>query len=109
MTGFIGVATLPVVFLLSLKSPLPIPLFLPTMSYEKYNFLHRWAGRVLFLCITVHGGMWCNQFISTGQWDQMTAEKTKRGLISYGLLGGVVITSLKPIRRMCYQLFWAAQ
>ncbi|ORX36798.1 hypothetical protein BD324DRAFT_627198 [Kockovaella imperatae] len=106
--GFIGVATLPVIFLLSLKSPLPLPVFLPSLSYENYNFLHRWAGRVLFLCISVHGGLWCNQFISTGQWDQMTATKTVRGLLSYGLLGGIVITSLKPVRRMCYQLFWIA-
>ena len=106
--GFIGVATLPVIFLLALKSPLPLPVFLPTLSYEHYNFLHRWAGRVLFLAITVHGGLWCNQFMSTGQWDQMTAEKTKRGLLSYGLLGGIVVTSLKPVRRMSYQVFWIA-
>jgi hypothetical protein len=30
-------------------------------------------------------------------------------MIAYGLMGGIVITSLKPVRRICYQLFWIAQ
>lgn len=108
-TGFLALAQLPVIILLSLKSPLPLPVFLPSLSYEHYNFLHRWTGRVLFLSVTVHGGMWLNQFITTDQYDQVWAEKTKRGMIAYGLMGGIVITSLKPVRRICYQLFWIAQ
>ncbi|KAK1924119.1 putative ferric reductase transmembrane component [Papiliotrema laurentii] len=106
--GFIAVAQLPLIVLLSLKSPLPLPIFLPTLSYEHYNFLHRWAGRTLFLLVTVHGAMWLHQFISTDQWDQVWADKTKRGMIAYGLMCGIVLTSLKPVRRVCYQLFWAA-
>ncbi|ORY32518.1 putative ferric reductase transmembrane component [Naematelia encephala] len=106
--GFIALAQLPLVILLSLKSPLPLPIFLPRLSYEHYNFLHRWVGRTLFITATVHGGMWLNQFIKTDQWDQVWAEKSKRGMLAYGLMGGVVITSLKPIRRLCYQLFWIA-
>jgi ferric-chelate reductase len=107
--GFLALAQLPVIILLSLKTPLPLPVFLPSLSYEHYNFLHRWAGRVLFLSVTVHGGMWLNQFITTDQYDQVWAEKTKRGMIAYGLMGGIVITSLKPVRQICYQLFWIAQ
>jgi ferric-chelate reductase len=107
--GFIALAQLPLIILLSLKSPLPIPIYLPTLSYTSYNFLHRWTGRTLFLTVTVHGGMWLNQFITTNQMDQVWAEKTKRGMIAYGLMGGVVLTSLKPVRRYCYQVFWVAQ
>ena len=84
-------------------------MFLPTLSYEHYNFLHRWAGRVLFMAVSIHGGMWINQFIKTDQYDQLTAAKSKRGILAYGLLGGIVITSLKPVRRLFYQLFWVAQ
>ncbi|KAK4686131.1 hypothetical protein P7C73_g4004, partial [Tremellales sp. Uapishka_1] len=103
--GFIALAQLPLIILLSLKSPLPIPVFLPTLSYTHYNFLHRWAGRTMFVCATVHGGMWLNQFRAAGEYDQVWATKSVRGMVAYGLLCMVVLTSLKPIRRMFYQVF----
>jgi len=106
--GFIAVAQLPVIVLLSLKSPLPIPVFLPSLSYEHYNFLHRWAGRTTWLAATVHGSMWINQYITTGQMDQVFSDKSKRGMITYAMMCMVVLTSLKPIRRKFYQIFWAA-
>ncbi|WWC61748.1 uncharacterized protein I303_104333 [Kwoniella dejecticola CBS 10117] len=106
--GFIALAQLPVIILLSLKSPLPLPIFLPSLSYEHYNFLHRWTGRTLFVTATVHGGMWINQFIRNNEMDQINASKSRRGILAYALMGMVVITSLKPVRRKCYQLFWIA-
>ncbi|OWZ60209.1 ferric-chelate reductase [Cryptococcus neoformans c45] len=106
--GFLALAQLPLIVLLSLKSPLPLPIFVPSLSYEHYNFLHRWTGRTLFLSATVHGAMWIHQFLVTDQHDQITAAKSKRGILAYALMGMVVITSLRPIRRKCYQLFWMA-
>lgn len=107
--GFLALSQLPLIVLLSLKSPLPLPIFVPSLSYEHYNFLHRWTGRTLFLSATVHGAMWIHQFLVTDQHDQITAAKSKRGILAYALMGMVVITSLRPIRRKCYQLFWMAQ
>ncbi|WVO16320.1 hypothetical protein L204_103995 [Cryptococcus depauperatus] len=106
--GFLALAQLPLIILLSLKSPLPLPIFVPSLSYEHYNFLHRWTGRTLFLSVTVHGAMWIHQFIADNDYDQLTAEKSKRGMTAYAMMGMVVITSLKPVRRRCYQLFWTA-
>ncbi|KAK8864285.1 hypothetical protein IAR55_001531 [Kwoniella newhampshirensis] len=106
--GFIALSQLPVIILLSLKSPLPLPIFLPSLSYEHYNFLHRWTGRTLFLTVTVHGGMWINQFIKTNQYDQLNAAKSRRGILAYAFMCMVVITSLKPVRRKFYQVFWIA-
>ncbi|OWZ67919.1 hypothetical protein AYX15_01108 [Cryptococcus neoformans] len=106
--GFLALSQLPLIVLLSLKSPLPLPIFVPSLSYEHYNFLHRWTGRTLFLSATVHGAMWIHQFLVTDQHDQITAAKSKRGILAYALMGMVVITSLRPIRRKCYQLFWMA-
>ncbi|EAL23548.1 hypothetical protein CNBA1950 [Cryptococcus deneoformans B-3501A] len=106
--GFLALSQLPLIVLLSLKSPLPLPIFVPSLSYEHYNFLHRWTGRTLFLSATVHGAMWIHQFVVTDQYDQIAAAKSKRGILAYALMGMVVITSLKPIRRKCYQLFWMA-
>lgn len=103
--GFLAVAQLPVVFLFSMKSPLPLPVFLPSLSYEHYNFIHRWAGRTTWLAATVHGALWLNQFIEVDS-PELHKAKVKRGLISYGFLCMVVITSLKPVRRKFYQLFW---
>ena len=107
--GFIALSQLPVIMLLSIKSPLPLPLFLPTLSYEHYNFLHRWAGRTLFILVTVHGTMWLNQYIKAGAWDQVWSDMSKTGMWAFAMMCGIVITSLKPVRRKCYQLFWAAQ
>ncbi|KIR77298.1 ferric-chelate reductase [Cryptococcus gattii E566] len=106
--GFLALSQLPLIVLLSLKSPLPLPIFVPSLSYEHYNFLHRWTGRTLFLSATVHGAMWIHQFLVTDQHDQISASKSRRGILAYALMGMVVITSLKPIRRKCYQLFWIA-
>lgn len=106
--GFLALAQLPLVLVLSIKSPLPLPVFLPSLSYEHYNFLHRWVGRILFLCATIHGGIWVQQFRQYEEWDQLSSTKAVRGLLSYGLLIGIVVTSLKPVRRMWYQLFWTA-
>ncbi|WVQ82201.1 hypothetical protein IAT38_004329 [Cryptococcus sp. DSM 104549] len=106
--GFLALAQLPLIILLTMKSPLPLPIFLPSLSYEHYNFLHRWTGRTMFVSATVHGGMWINQFLRYNEHDQISAAKTKRGILAYALMGMVVITSLKPVRRKCYQLFWMA-
>lgn len=107
--GYLAVAQLPLIVLLSMKSPLPLPLFLPSLSYEHYNFLHRWAGRSTWLAATVHMACWLNQYITTGQWDQVWKTKSVRGMIAYAMLCMVAVTSVKPIRRRFYQLFWAAQ
>lgn len=107
--GYLALAQLPVVMLLSLKSPLPVPAFLPSLSYEHYNFLHRWAGRSIWLAVTVHMAAWLNQFISTGQWDQVWQTKSIRGMIAYAMLCMVALTSVKPFRRRFYQIFWIAQ
>lgn len=109
LPGFIALAQLPLIFLLALKSPLPLQIYLPTLSYTHYNFLHRWAGRTMFLCVTVHGGIWLNQFIYYGEWDEVWADKTTRGMLAYGLMGMMVLTSLKPFRRRFYQVFWIVQ
>lgn len=103
--GFLAVAQLPVIFLFAMKSPLPLPVFLPSLSYEHYNFIHRWAGRTTWLAATVHGSMWLNQFIEVDS-PELRKGKVKRGLIAYGFMCMVVLTSLKPVRRKFYQLFW---
>lgn len=107
--GYIAVAQLPVILLLSLKSPLPIPVFLPSLSYEHYNFLHRWAGRTLWLAATVHMSIYITQWRERGQTDQIWKSKSVRGYIAYSMMCMVVLTSLKPLRRRFYQVFWGAQ
>ncbi|GMK59551.1 hypothetical protein CspeluHIS016_0801570 [Cutaneotrichosporon spelunceum] len=106
--GYLALAHLPLLILLAIKTPLPLPVFLPSLSYEHYNFLHRWAGRSVWLAVTVHMSCWLNQFISTGQWDQVWKSKTVRGMIAYAMLCMVAITSIKPVRRRFYQVFWTA-
>lgn len=107
--GYLALAHLPLIILLALKTPIPVPIFLPSLSYEHYNFLHRWAGRSIWLAATVHMSCWLNQYISAGQWDQVWGSKSVRGMIAYSMLCMVAVTSLQPVRRRFYQVFWAAQ
>ncbi|CAK9785416.1 hypothetical protein CC85DRAFT_272649 [Cutaneotrichosporon oleaginosum] len=106
--GYLALAHLPLLILLALKTPLPLPVFLPSLSYEHYNFLHRWAGRSVWLAATVHMACWLNQYISTGQWDQVWKSKSVRGMVAYAMLCMVAVTSIKPVRRRYYQIFWAS-
>jgi ferric-chelate reductase len=106
--GFLAIAQLPVIVLLSLKSPLPLPVLLPSLSYEHYNFLHRWAGRTCWLAATVHGSLWINQYIRQDMMHLLKGDKAVRGMVTYAMLCMVVLTSLKPMRRRFYQVFWAA-
>ncbi|KAG8907768.1 hypothetical protein FRB99_002267 [Tulasnella sp. 403] len=105
--GFLSLAQLPFVFLYASKSS-PTT-FLLGRGYEKLNFLHRWAGRALFLTATIHGSLWIRFHIISGQRELLiTGEKEKRGQATYALLGLVVLTSLLPVRRWGYNLFFAA-
>lgn len=107
--GYIAVAQLPVLILMSLKSPLPIPVFVPSLSYEHYNFLHRWVGRTIWLAVTVHMSIYITQWRQAGETSQIWQSKSIRGYIAYAMMCMVVLTSLKPLRRKFYQVFWAAQ
>ncbi|KAJ7636327.1 iron reductase [Roridomyces roridus] len=103
--GFIALAQLPPVFLFASKnSPLTALLLGPGVDYTKLNYIHRWAGRGLFLAAAVHATIWINNHI-VFDLPILTQQKEGSGVGAFGALCVLVLTSVAPIRRYCYSLF----
>ena len=104
-TGFIATAQLPLIFLLAGKNN--IIGFLIGSSYERLNWLHRWASRILWLTVTIHMGFW---FTSWARYDYIrvklyTDNMTQTGFASWCILTWIVFSSIAPTRRWNYELF----
>lgn len=76
-------------------------------GYEKLNFLHRWAGRGMFLSATVHGSLWIRSHLKLGV--SFNQDKERHGLSAYAVLGTMLLISLRPVRSRLYQLFFITQ
>lgn len=74
----------------------------------------RYAAHAMFAncscsSATIHGALWINQFRSTGQWSQLSADKSQRGIAAYVLLTALAALSISPLRSRFYQVFKALQ
>ncbi|KAL1304831.1 hypothetical protein AAFC00_003758 [Neodothiora populina] len=104
-TGFINVCQLPLLFLLAGKRN--IIGYLTGTSYERINWLHRWASRCLLLTATIHMGYW---FADWAPFDYIgtkirTDDITKHGVAAWAILVWIVFSSMTPIRGWCYEFF----
>ena len=106
--GFLALAQFPIVFLFATKNSLLSFLLGPGHGYEKLNFLHRMAGRIMFLAAAIHGGLWIRNHIQFGL-PILGPQKETSGVSSLAMLGCVVLFSLRPIRRWFYQAFFVIQ
>lgn len=100
-------AQLPVVFLFSSKNSI-ISFLCPGHGYEKLNFVHRWAGRGLFLSAVTHGSLWITQHLKYGL-PIIGQQKETLGIAALGVLSTIVLTSIMPVRRWFYQGFFVVQ
>lgn len=101
--GFMSVAQLPVIFLFASKNG--ILSLLLGRGYEKLNFLHRWAGRAILVTTTIHGSLWIRNHLTQAP-ELMNGSKERYGMAAYGTLCLIILSSLGPVRRAAYQLFF---
>lgn len=106
--GFLALAQFPVVFLFATKNSVLSLLLGPGNGYEKLNYVHRWSGRGLFICATVHGALWIRNHLQYGL-PILGQQKETSGVAAFGVLCVIVVTSLRPVRRLFYQFFFIAQ
>lgn len=104
-TGFIALCQLPLIFLLAGRQN--IVGFLAGMSYASLNWFHRWAARTLWLTATIHMCFW---FRDWGRYNYISYEIlnddiTKRGFAAWCILTFIVVTSVRPIRGLSYEVF----
>lgn len=103
--AWVSVSQVPLVVLLTSKNS--IVGWLVNSSHERLNWLHRWVARTLLLTVTVHFAFFFREwtlanFVST---EIQMMPMVKYGLISYGVLFWIVLSSFLPIRAACYELF----
>ncbi|KAJ3711396.1 hypothetical protein C8R42DRAFT_616455 [Lentinula raphanica] len=103
--GFLALAQLPVVFLFSTKNSIVSLLLGPGHGYEKLNYIHRWSGRCLFLGAVVHGSLWIRNHLQYNI-QIIGAQKETSGVAALGVLCGIVLTSLRPVRKWFWDFFW---
>lgn len=103
--GCIAVAQLPLLFLLAGKQNL-IGLATGT-SYERLNWLHRWAARIMWLTSTFHMMFWFRSWARYNYiWRKISTDRlSQTGFAAYLVLTAVVVFSFLPIRRFSYELF----
>lgn len=106
-TGFVTLCQLPLLFLLAGKCNIIAALI--GSSYERINWLHRWASRCFLLTATIHMGYW---FADWAPYDYIgtkvrTDPITKHGVIAWSILVWITVSSMTPIRGWSYEFFVA--
>lgn len=62
----------------------------------------------MFLGSVLHGALWIRNHLQYGI-EIIGQQKETSGIAALGLLGVVVLSSLRPIRRLCYEIFYTIQ
>lgn len=106
--GFIALAQFPIVFLFATKNSLVSLLLGPGNGYEKLNFIHRWSGRALFFGGLLHGSLWIQNHLEYNI-PIIGQQKETSGVAALGVLCVIVLSSLRPVRRFCYEVFYIIQ
>jgi predicted ferric reductase len=96
------------VFLLVARVANPVGLLVGA-SYERLNWLHRWAARVFFATVSVHAGFFLAEWLPAGfLWEELrTVAMVKWGFAAWLVLLWMVLSSLLPARRWRYEFFVA--
>jgi predicted ferric reductase len=83
------------------------------ISFDTYNLLHRWMGRIIVLESCVHTLAWMYNQVSATGWEGVGAKLQDSAFIQYGFLGTVAmimlgITTPSAIRHAFYETFLTA-
>jgi len=96
------------VFVFATKNSFVSMILGPGNGYEKLNFLHRWSGRFLYICVLVHGALWIQNHRKFGLPILGEPQETT-GIAAFSLLSLIFLGSLRPVRQLYYQVFYFVQ
>lgn len=105
--AWVSVTQIPFIYLLSCKFN-PITL-LTGISYERFNWFHRWAARTVFLTVIVHWSFFFTEWSLAGfvkaQLEMMSV--VKYGFGAWAVIGWMVLSGSGFFRHLCYEIFVA--
>ncbi|ODH53307.1 hypothetical protein GX48_00503 [Paracoccidioides brasiliensis] len=80
------------------------------ISFDTYNLLHRWIGRMVVLESVLHTAAWATNSVSAGGWNNTMASLRTVPFFTGGMLGTIgmvflLLHSPSPIRHAFYETF----
>lgn len=105
--AWVSICQIPFIYLLSCKfNPISI---LTGISYERFNWLHRWAARTIFLTVIVHWSWFYRgwDIASFVSYQMEMMPMVKYGFGAWGVVGWMVLTGFGVVRAQRYELFVA--
>lgn len=105
--AWVSIAQIPFIYLLSCKFN-PISL-LTGISYERFNWLHRWAARTVFLTVIVHWSYFYRQWDLANfvKYQMEMMPMVKYGFGAWAVITWMVLTGFGFIRAQRYEIFVA--
>jgi hypothetical protein len=105
--GLAVVNTIALVILAGRNNPL-IPLL--QISFDTYNLLHRWMGRIIVLESLIHTFAWAYVKHAATGWSGIGSMLTSSPFISWGTVGTIAMVliffqALSPVRHAFYETF----
>ncbi|TNY17662.1 putative ferric reductase transmembrane component [Rhodotorula diobovata] len=102
--GFLAITCLPPLCVLAAKNG-PTS-WLLGRGWTAVNFLHRWLGRAIVLLVLLHFYFWTIQYSGAAQTAFLAGEKERRGIAALAFLLLITLSSLPPMRRFSYPVFF---
>lgn len=80
------------------------------ISFDTYNLLHRWMGRVVVIEALIHTIAWAIVQVADGGWESVHAKMLHNRFIASGSVGTLamiflLILSVSPLRHAFYETF----
>jgi len=106
--GVLAVVNMIPLFILAGRNNPLIPML--RVSFDTYNLLHRWAGRVVVVESIVHTAAWAANETNAKGWHGVIVALQSSAFLLYGLLATCAMTFLllhspSPIRHAFYETF----
>lgn len=107
-SGVLAVVNMIALVLLAGRNNPLIPLL--QISFDTYNLLHRWMGRIIVLESLVHTFAWAYVKHAASGWSGIGSMLTSSPFISWGTVGTtamvlILFQSLSPVRHAFYETF----
>ncbi|RYP78114.1 hypothetical protein DL770_006941 [Monosporascus sp. CRB-9-2] len=80
------------------------------VSFDTYNLLHRWLGRIVVIEAVIHTAAWMYVDVAAHGWDRVSHKLIHESFVASGFVGTVCLAiilflSVSPLRHAFYETF----